>query len=142
MGVSGLIRKRRNMKPGLSGKSAMIGKPGHSKPFMSLSMSQVVTQSTAAAQNPRIQTGKISRGHNQGLQWDGIGDINPLLASERDCFIGASILPSSSISPDPNPSEIVPPTLVPLTKTHLLLSHPLRDSVLLYIQPGLVSTAS
>ena len=56
------------------------------KPFVSLSMSWVM-EGAAVAENSGTPTGEVAKGRRWGLQWDG-GDVNPLLASECDCFIG------------------------------------------------------
>ena len=81
-------------------------------------------QGVAVAEMP---TGEVARGRSWGFQWDDGGDVNPLLASECDCFTGCDTTKEQltkdrqrQLPPwyprdilDPNPSDILSPTLVP-----------------------------
>jgi len=42
----------------------------------------------AVAEGSGTPTGEVAKGCSGGLRLDGGGDVNPLLASECDCFIG------------------------------------------------------
>ena len=74
----------------------MIGNSGNLRPFRGpvrfLGVlggdTGCIIGSAAAAEDSGTPTGEVAKGCSWGLRWDGGGDVNPLLASGCDCFIG------------------------------------------------------